>query len=97
MLICSPSPRTVTASGPTSTSIWSLPEQEDGSVEYRTQSRGGKGRRDIKTTARNGKVVCVKAVIDNEDIVFVTRSGMIVRTQSEEIRRSGATRRASVW
>ncbi|MCR9217038.1 MAG: DNA gyrase subunit A, partial [bacterium] len=64
-------------------------EQEDGSVEYRTQSRGGKGRRDIKTTARNGKVVCVKAVIDNEDIVFVTRNGMIVRTQSEEIRRIG--------
>ncbi|XHC26029.1 DNA gyrase C-terminal beta-propeller domain-containing protein [Phycisphaerales bacterium ac7] len=64
-------------------------EQEDGSVEYRTQSRAGKGRRDIKTTARNGKVVCVKAVIDNEDIVFVTRNGMIVRTQSEEIRRIG--------
>lgn len=64
-------------------------EQEDGSYEYRTQSRGGKGRRDIKTTKRNGKVVCVKSVIDEEDIVFVTRSGMIVRTQSEEIRRIG--------
>ena len=64
-------------------------EQDDGSFEYRTQSRGGKGRRDIKTTARNGKVVAIKSVIDNEDIVFVTRNGMIVRTQSEEIRRIG--------
>ena len=64
-------------------------EQDDGSFEYRTQSRGGKGRRDIKTTARNGKVVARKSVIDNEDIVFVTRNGMIVRTQSEEIRRIG--------
>ena len=64
-------------------------EGDGGAVTYRTQSRGGKGRIDIKTTARNGRVVAVRPVIDGEDVVFVTSSGMIVRVQSEEIRRIG--------
>lgn len=64
-------------------------EADDGTVTYRTQSRGGKGRIDIKTTARNGKVVAVRPLIDGEDVVFVTTSGMVVRVESEEIRRVG--------
>ena len=60
-------------------------EQADGSVSYRAQSRGGKGRIDIRTTARNGEVVAVRPITDNEDIVFVSRGGMVVRTASEEI------------
>ncbi|MGP1345192.1 MAG: DNA gyrase subunit A [Phycisphaerales bacterium] len=54
-------------------------EGEDGTVSFRRQSRGGKGRIDIRTTERNGKVVAVASVTDENDLVFVTRSGMIVR------------------
>jgi len=64
-------------------------QREDGDYDYRPQSRGGKGRKDIKTTARNGAVVAALRVRDGDDVVFLTKSGMIVRTQAEEISRIG--------
>ncbi len=51
----------------------------------RSQSRGGKGRADIKTTARNGPSVAAILVQDGEDVVFVTRQGLLVRTPAGEI------------
>jgi len=47
---------------------------------YRTQSRGGKGLIDIKTTKRNGKVVGLMAVREDEDFMMITAGGKIVRT-----------------
>lgn len=48
--------------------------------EYRLQSRGGKGIIDIKTSDRNGKVVNVLAVADDDEVMMITKDGQIVRT-----------------
>ena len=58
-------------------------------ADYRTQSRGGKGLINIKTTQRNGKVVTVKAVHDDDELMMITANGMIVRTGLEEVRAIG--------
>jgi DNA gyrase subunit A len=47
--------------------------------EYRTQSRGGKGIITIKTTERNGCVVDIKQVIDDNDLMLITDQGKILR------------------
>jgi len=64
-------------------------ESDNGAPNYRVQSRGGKGRIDIRTTARNGKVVTVKAVREGIDVVFVTQLGQIVRIPAGDISRIG--------
>jgi len=48
--------------------------------EYRQQSRGGKGIITIKTTDRNGKVVDVNLVSDDNDLMFITDRGKVLRT-----------------
>ncbi len=48
--------------------------------EYRVQSRGGKGVITIKTSARNGCVVDIKLVSSEEDLMFITDKGKILRT-----------------
>ena len=40
--------------------------------EYRSQSRGGKGVIDIKTSDRNGPVVAMAKVTDNAEVMFTT-------------------------
>ena len=64
-----------------------LVHSDDGST--RAQSRGGKGRIDIRTTARNGKVVTVKRVRDGVSLVFISANGMIVRQSASGISRIG--------
>lgn len=55
----------------------------------RSQSRGGKGRADIKTTERNGNAVAATWVHDRDDVVVTTREGMLVRMAAAEIRQTG--------
>ncbi len=57
--------------------------------EYRSQSRGGVGLINIKTTDRNGKVVALKAVHDDDEVMIVTASGIIIRMGLEEVRAIG--------
>jgi len=47
--------------------------------EYRDQSRGGKGIITIKTTDRNGSVVNVMQVSDDNDLMVITDNGKILR------------------
>jgi len=56
---------------------------------YRQQSRGGVGLINIKTTARNGKVVALKAVRDKDELMMITANGLIIRTGLEQIRSIG--------
>jgi len=49
--------------------------------EYRVQSRSGKGIITIKTSDRNGYVVDIKLVTDEEDLMFITDRGKILRTR----------------
>jgi DNA gyrase subunit A len=47
--------------------------------EYRLTNRGTKGVINIKTTDRNGPVVGVKAVVDGDGLMMITKNGQIVR------------------
>ena len=64
-----------------------LVQQEDGST--RPQSRGGKGRIDIKTTERNGNVVAVRCVREDDSVMFISESGMLVRVAAKSISQIG--------
>jgi DNA gyrase subunit A len=57
--------------------------------EYRLISRGGKGVINIQTTDRNGKVVAIKAVKDDDEIIVVSRNGIIIRIQVNDIAKIG--------
>ncbi|MFN9973412.1 MAG: DNA gyrase C-terminal beta-propeller domain-containing protein, partial [Phycisphaerae bacterium] len=52
----------------------------------RSQSRGGKGRADIKTGERNGDSVAALGVIATDDVVVISKGGQLVRTPASEIR-----------
>jgi DNA gyrase subunit A len=54
-------------------------------AEYRIQGRGGFGMIDIRTSDRNGKVVNLVAVTDDDEVMMVTRNGQIVRTVAKGI------------
>jgi DNA gyrase subunit A len=56
---------------------------------YRLTRRGGKGVINMKTTARNGKVVSVLAVEEDSDLMIITQDGKIIRLESGEIRQAG--------
>ena len=64
-----------------------LVHSEDGST--RAQSRGGKGRRDIKAGGRNGLVADIRSVNDNDSLMFITANGMLVRIPANDIRTIG--------
>ncbi len=51
----------------------------------RSQSRGGKGRTDIKSTPRNGKSVAAIGVCDDQDVVVISRKGQLVRMAVDSI------------
>ena len=63
--------------------------QERSGMRYRKQRRGGKGLRDIRATDRNGPVVGVAPVRENDDIMLITTQGMVNRTHVREIRLIG--------
>ncbi len=60
-------------------------ETASSSARYRTQNRGGKGLRDIRTTARNGKVVSVARVTDDDEVFMMTANGKIQRIEAGDI------------
>ncbi len=57
--------------------------------EYRVQSRGGKGIITIKTSLRNGGVVGIKNVTDDDELIIMTTGGMIIRLPIENVRTIG--------
>ena len=59
------------------------------SNRYRTQKRGGKGVRDIKTTARNGQVVSIVPVNDEDEILLMTSRGKLQRISCGDINTIG--------
>jgi DNA gyrase subunit A len=60
-------------------------EEVSSANRYRTQRRGGKGLRDIKTTERNGPVIGVAAVRDDDEILMMTARGKLQRVVAGEI------------
>jgi DNA gyrase subunit A len=58
-------------------------------VQYRVQSRGGKGVINMKTTDRNGKVVGVVPVSKESQLMIITSQGKLIRLEAEQIRATG--------
>jgi DNA gyrase subunit A len=54
-------------------------ESSSSGFRYRTQRRGGKGLRDIKTTERNGPVIGIVPVKDDDELMMMTARGKIQR------------------
>jgi len=70
--------------GPNSAEV----ESEDAgssSSRYRTQKRGGKGLRDIKTTERNGNVIGIMQVNDDDELLLMTSRGKIQRIKCADV------------
>jgi DNA gyrase subunit A len=57
--------------------------------EYRITNRGGKGIINIKTTQRNGKVVAVMMVEDEDELMIITQKGIIIRQSVKQIKAIG--------
>jgi DNA gyrase subunit A len=57
--------------------------------EYRVQSRGGIGIINIQTSDRNGKVVGIAQVHDDDELMMITQQGKILRMASKDIRTIG--------
>ena len=49
--------------------------------EYRITGRGGKGIISIQTNDRNGRVVAALEVVPDDEVMLITRGGMVIRTQ----------------
>jgi len=60
-------------------------EETSSSMRYRLQNRGGKGLRDIKTTKRNGSVVGIVRVHDEDEVLMMTSRGKIQRIAARDI------------
>jgi DNA gyrase subunit A len=57
--------------------------------EYRIQSRGGIGIINIQTTDRNGKVVGIAFVHDDDELMLISQQGKILRMVSRDVRAIG--------
>ncbi|MDO9212088.1 MAG: DNA gyrase subunit A [Deltaproteobacteria bacterium] len=53
--------------------------------DYPLQSRGGKGVITIKTSPRNGNLVGVQQITEQDDVMLITEKGKIIRLRGEEI------------
>ncbi|MGL5611938.1 DNA gyrase subunit A, partial [Cetobacterium sp.] len=53
--------------------------------EYPLQSRSGKGVINIRCSDKNGEVVAVKPVKDEEELMVITSSGIVIRTSVNQI------------
>jgi DNA gyrase subunit A len=57
--------------------------------DYREQSRGGKGVITLKVTPKTGKLIALKEVSDNDDLMVITERGKIIRMECQGIRTMG--------
>ncbi|NQV36833.1 MAG: DNA gyrase subunit A [Candidatus Marinimicrobia bacterium] len=58
-------------------------------IQYRTQSRGGKGIMTMRTTEKTGKMVSTMEVVDTDDLMIITDKGVLMRQSVAEIRTIG--------
>lgn len=54
-------------------------------AEYRLINRGGSGVISIQCSDRNGKVVAVCSVADNDDVIFISKNGIVIRIPASDI------------
>ena len=52
---------------------------------YRLQRRGGKGVINLKTSSKTGRVVAIKSVLSDDQVMIITMNGVIIRQRVNEI------------
>ena len=57
--------------------------------EYRLTSRGGKGVKTLNITEKTGKLVAIKNVTDEDDLMIINKSGLTIRMAVSDIRVAG--------
>jgi len=57
--------------------------------EYRVTNRGGKGVKTINVTDKTGKLIAIKQVTDNNDLMIITKSGIAIRLDASTLRVMG--------
>ena len=62
---------------------------EDGELCYRVTKRGAKGVSTLKSTDKVGKLVDVRAVNGDEDLMVITTAGIVIRTHLNQVRTAG--------
>jgi len=58
-------------------------------ADYRVTNRGGKGIINIKASQRNGLVVAVKEVVDDDELLLITQKGIVNRIAMTQVRSIG--------
>lgn len=61
----------------------------DGEPVYRITRRGGKGVKTLNVTDKTGKLVAIKSVSDNHDLMIINKSGITIRLNISDIRIMG--------
>src|SRR5690606_2892496 len=57
--------------------------------DYRITNRGGKGVKTLSITDKTGALVAIKGVTDNDDLMVINKSGVMIRTGMESLRVMG--------
>lgn len=60
-----------------------------GVEDYRLTNRGGKGVKNLSITEKTGKVVAVKAVCNEDDLMIINKSGIAIRLKVSDLRVMG--------
>jgi DNA gyrase subunit A len=66
-----------------------IDDPEDGEPVYRITNRGGKGVKTISITEKTGKLVAIKSVTDNDDLMIINKSGIAIRLEVKDLRVMG--------
>ena len=66
-----------------------LNDPEDKEPVYRITNRGGKGVKTLNITEKTGKLLSIKNVSDEEDLMIITKSGVTIRMHIDTIRTMG--------
>jgi DNA gyrase subunit A len=57
--------------------------------DYRITGRGGKGIKTLNITEKTGSLVAIMGIAEDDDLMIITRSGIAIRTDLEEVRVKG--------
>ena len=83
----------VTVLDPENTTILTVSEKGFGkrsySEAYRLVKRGGKGVKTMTINEKTGKLIALKSVSDNEDLMIINKSGILIRMAVSEVRTAG--------
>lgn len=66
-----------------------LNDPEDHEPVYRITNRGGKGVKTLNITSKTGDLLSIKNVVDEDDLMIITKSGVAIRMNVDSIRTMG--------